>query len=317
MSFRVLGTGSYAPPRVVTNDELSTFLDTSDEWIYTRVGVRRRHVCTTETTVDLAAEAGRRALENAGLTPGDLDLILCATVSGDDISPTLSCMVQNRLGATCPCMDINAACPAFIFLLDTAAGFFARKRAKRILVVGAERMSRVVDWTDRSTCVIFGDGAGAMVLGEGENYLASKLFARGGDDVIKMPMSAGISPFYTRETLKPYVHMQGQATFKFAVNAMCTDVLDVLREAGVSQQEVDCVIPHQANIRIIDAAKRKLEIPPERFHSNIEEYGNTSAGSIPLLADELNRSGALREGDLVVLTAFGGGLSSAACLLRW
>lgn len=318
MSFSVLGTGSYVPPRVVTNDELSTMVDTSDEWIAQRVGVRQRHVCTTETAADLAVEAAKKALEDGHTKPEELDLILAATVSGEDVSPNIACMVQNRLGATCPSYDINAACSAFIFLLETAAGYFARKKVKKVLVVGAERLSRILDWEDRSTCVIFGDGAGAVLLGEGENYLASHLYTRGGDDVIKIPNFIGKSPFYEREPIKPYIHMKGQETFKFAVNAMCGDVRLVMDEAGLAGPDVAWVVPHQANARIIDLARRKLaDIPAGRFFVNIDRYGNTSAASIPMALDELNRAGQLHRGDHLVLCAFGGGLSSAACVLRW
>jgi 3-oxoacyl-[acyl-carrier-protein] synthase-3 len=214
-------------------------------------------------------------------------------------------------------MGINAACSAFLYMLDTAAGFFARRRAKKMLVIGAERMSRLLDWEDRSTCVIFGDGAGAMLLGEGDNYLASKLFAQGNEHVIHIPNPIGKSPFYRNEQKKPFVHMEGQETFKFAVNALCTDVREVVERAGLKQSDVSFVIPHQANVRIIDAAKKRLRIPPERFYVNIDRYGNTSAASIPLALDELNRAGRLHEGDLLALCAFGGGLSSAACILRW
>lgn len=317
MTFSVLGTGSYAPPRVVTNDELSTFLDTSDEWIAQRVGVRQRHVCTTETAADLAVEAAKRALENAGTKPEELDLIIAATVSGEDISPSVSCMVQNRLGAVCPAYDINAACSAFLYLLETAAGYFARGKVRKVLIVGAERMSRILDWEDRSTCVIFGDGAGAMVLGEGDNFLASKLYTKGGDDVIKIPNFIGKSPFYEREQLKPYVHMKGQETFKFAVGAMCRDVEEVIAQAGLTPADIAYVVPHQANIRIIDFAVRKLQMPAEKFFVNIDRYGNTSSASVPMAVDELNREGKLKRGDYLVLCAFGGGLSSAACVMKW
>lgn len=317
MSFQFLGTGSYVPERVVTNEELSQYVDTSDEWITQRVGVRQRRVCVTETAADLAEKAASRALENAGVTPQELDLILCATVSGEDISPSIGCMVQRRLGATCPGFDINAACPAFLYLLETAAGFFARGYEK-ILVVGAERMSRIIDWTDRSTCVIFGDGAGAAVLGKGDNYLSSKLYTAGGDEVIKIPAGVGISPFYQGDkTLKPFVHMNGQETYKFAVRAMRRDLKEVIQAAGLREEDIDHVIPHQANYRIIDDARRKLAIPPERFHMNIDRYGNTSAASIPLLLDELNREGKLKRGQLIAFCAFGGGLSSAASVVRW
>lgn len=317
MSFEILGTGHYVPPRVVTNAELSAFLDTSDEWISRRVGVRQRRVCTTETAADLAYRAALAALETGGTGPEELDLILCATVSGDDVSPSMACTVQGMLGATCPAMDINAACSAFIYMLETAAGFFARGTVKRVLVVGAERMSRILDWEDRNTCVIFGDGAGALLLGAGDAYRSSRLFARGGDDVIKIPHFAGKSPFYENETPKPYVHMNGQETFKFAVGAMCRDLAEVIGKAGLRERDVAWVVPHQANIRIIEAAKKRLDIPPERFCSNIDRYGNTSAASIPILLDELSRGGMLKGGDYLALCSFGGGLSSAACIIRW
>ena len=178
-------------------------------------------------------------------------------------------------------------------------------------------MSRIMDWSDRSICVTFGDGAGAVLLSEGDNYISSKLNTQGGDDVIKIPNFMGSSPFYKNEQIKPYIHMKGQETFKFAVNAMCKDITEVIEEAGLTPEEVDHVIPHQANIRIIDAAKKRLNIPPERFHSNIESYGNTSAASIPILIDELNRAGRIKKDDILALAAFGGGLSSGACILRW
>lgn len=317
MSFKVLGTGSYVPPRVVTNEELSQYVDTTDEWIVQRVGVRTRHVCTTETAADLAVEAAKRALENANTKPEELDMIFCATVSAEYVSPSLSCLVQRDLGVTCPALDINAACSAFIYMLDTAAGFFARGRVRKVLVIGAERLSRIMDWDDRGTCVIFGDGAGALVLEAGDDYLASKLSTRGGDDVIKIPQFIGKSPFFKNKQVKPYIHMKGQETYKFAVNAMCEEIKEVTEQAGLSLMEIDHVIPHQANIRIIDAAKKRLPIPAECYHVNIDRFGNTSAASIPLVLDEINRAGELKRGDILALCAFGGGLSSGACILRW
>jgi 3-oxoacyl-[acyl-carrier-protein] synthase-3 len=214
-------------------------------------------------------------------------------------------------------MDISAACSGFIYTLDTAAGFFERGRAERILVIGAERMSSLVDWSDRRTCVIFGDGAGAAVLASGDGYLASKLNARGGDRVIKVPRARGNSPFYEREAPPPYVYMNGQETYKFAVISFCADIAEVSRQAGVSSDEITWVLPHQANIRIIEGAARRLDIPAERFCSNIDRYGNTSAASIPILLDEMNREGKFARGDLLALCSFGGGLTSAACIIRW
>lgn len=318
MSFRILGTGSFLPERVVTNDELSAMVDTSDAWITQRVGVKERHVCTRETNVDMAAEAAGRALQAAGVSPGELDLIIGTSVSADSISPGLASMVQNRLGAGCPCFDINAACPGFIFGLDIAAGFFARGAVKKALVVSSERMSGLIDWTDRATCCIFGDGAGAAVLGEGGGYLAGELHTQGGNDVIDIPTGWNNSPFYQVQQNKPCVHMKGQETYKFAVTSMVSDIRSVLEKAGISGEQVKAVIPHQANLRIINEASRRLpEIPKERFLVNIGRVGNTSSASEPILLDETARSGLLRPGDYVVLSAFGGGLSSAACVLRW
>ena len=319
MSFRILGTGSFVPEKVLTNEDLSRMVDTSDEWITKRVGVKQRHVCTTETTTDMGVEAARRALESSGVKPEELDLIIGASITADTISPGLAGMVQNRLGAgSCPCFDINAACPGFVFALDVAAGFFARKKVRKVLVVSAERMSGMIDWTDRSTCVIFGDGAGAAVLGEGDSYLTSVLTTRGGEDVISIPTKWDNSPFFEKELRKNVVYMQGQETYKFAVTSMVRDIRQVLEEAGVSPEEVKAVIPHQANYRIINEARRRLpEIAPEKFLINIDRYGNTSSASEPILLDEANRQGLLRPGDYVVLSAFGGGLSTGCCLLRW
>ena len=318
MSFRVLGTGMYVPPKVVTNDDLSQFLDTNDAWIQQRVGVRERHISTSETAADMAAKAALAALENSGVAPEEIDLILAATVSGESISPSVSCMVQKLLGLSCMAMDINAACSAFDFLLETAAGFFARGKTKKILVIGAERMSRILDWEDRSTCVIFGDGAGAAVLGTGENYIDAVFDVKGGDDVIDIRQPVGSSPFYERgQEKKAVAHMAGQETFKFAVTAICRDCREILQRNGLTFEDIAYIVPHQANQRIIDFASRKLKVAKEKFYTNIERYGNTSSASIPIALDELNRAGKLKRGDYLLLPAFGGGLASACCLLRW
>jgi len=321
MSFKILGTGRYLPENVVTNDDLAKFLDTSDEWITERTGIKERRVSINETTTDLAVGAALAALENAGVDASERDMILCSTSSGYYTTPAMACIVQQRIGATCPAMDINSACPAFLFMLDCADGYFARGRVKKMLVIGAERMSRVLDWNDRATCVIFGDGAGAVVLGEGDNYLASHIYTKGEKDIIKIPNTDSNSPFYknVRDPIdeSPYVHMKGQETFKFAVTTMCRDVRKVLAETGISEEDVKYVIPHQANLRIIEAARKRLKTPSERVYANIQRYGNTSSASIPIALDELNRAGKLQAGDEIVLAAFGAGLTSAACVIRW
>ena len=310
MSFSILGTGMYVPPRVVTNDDMSKIVDTNDEWIMQRVGVKERHVSTNETAADMGAKAALAALENSGVKKEEIDLILAASVSGESISPSVSCMIQNILGLDCMTMDINAACSAFVFTLETAAGFFARGKVKKVLVIGAERLSRIVDWEDRSTCVIFGDGAGAVVLGEGDNYLDSVFHVKGGDNVIDIPQLIGKSPFYEGEQKKPYIHMRGQDTFKFAVNAICHDTKYLLKQNGLTFEDIKYIVPHQANQRIIDFASVMLKVPKEKFYVNIDRYGNTSSASIPIALDEMNRKGMLQKGDLLLLPAFGGGFHS-------
>ena len=240
------------------------------------------------------------------------------SVSADSISPGMASMVQNRLSAKCPAFDINAACPGFLFGLEIASGFFARGTVKKVLVVSSERMSGLIDWTDRSTCCIFGDGAGAAVLGQGESYLASELHTQGGDDVIEIPAGWNNSPFYQVEQNKSCVHMKGQETYKFAVTSMVNDIRSVMEQAGISGEQVSVVIPHQANLRIINEAARRLpEIAAEKFLVNIQEVGNTSSASEPILLDKAVRSGRIKPGDYVVMAAFGGGLSSAACVIKW
>lgn len=317
MSFSVLGTGMYVPQKVVTNEDISKFIDTNDEWIMQRVGVKQRHISTNETAADMGYKAALAALENSGVKKEEIDLILTASVSGESISPSVSCMIQNKLGVSCMTMDINAACSAFVFMLETAAGFFARGKAKKVLAIGAERLSRIVDWEDRGTCVIFGDGAGAVVLEAGDNYIDAVFHVKGGDNVIDIPQPIGKSPFYEGIQKKPFIHMKGQETFKFAVNAICHDTKDLLEQNGLTFDDIKYIVPHQANQRIIDFASVMLKVPKEKFYVNIDRFGNTSSASIPIALDEMNQKGMLQKGDLLLLPAFGGGLASAACILRW
>ena len=318
MSFRVLGTGSYAPPKVVTNEDLSHFLDTSDDWIRQRVGVKERHFSVNETAADMAAKAASTAIENSGVNPEEIDLILLATISGESQVPSTACMVQGLLGLNCMALEVNAACSAFDFALETVAGYFARGKVRKALVIGAERMSRILDFTDRGTAVIFGDGAGALVLEAGENYIDSVFYVQGDDEVIGCGLPVGNSPYYERgQEKKPLAYMDGQATFKFAVNAIVKDCNELVRRNGLTYDDIAYIVPHQANMRIIDFASRKLKVPMEKFSVNIDRFGNTSSASIPMMLDELNRAGKLKRGDLLLLPAFGGGLASACCLLKW
>lgn len=317
MSLRILGTGMYVPENVVTNDDISKFVDTNDEWIMKRVGIKERHISIDETASDLAVKASINALENSGVDASEIDLILVATISGESVSPSVSCMVQKKLGLSCMTMDINAACSAFVFMLETAAGFLARGKAKKILAIGSEQLSRIINWEDRGTCVIFADGAGAVVLESGDNYIDAIFDVKGGDEVIDIPTPIGISPFFKGEQKLPLIHMQGQETFKFAVNAICHDIKELLERHNLTAEDIKYIVPHQANKRIIDFASQKLKLPKDKFYMNIEKYGNTSSASVPIALDELNRLGKLERGDLLIITAFGGGLASASCLIKW
>lgn len=317
MSIKFLGTGFYVPPRVVTNDELSQMVDTNDEWIMQRVGIKERRVSTCETTAEMATKAARNALLSAGIEATELDLIIVGTITSDTACPTVAGSVQKAIGATCPAFDISSACSGFMFALETADAYATKGMAKNILVIGAERLSKLIDWHDRSTCIIFGDGAGAAVVTRGEGYLSSTIYTSGSDDVLYIPDEVGSSPFYERKEKPRFVYMDGQETFKFAVSRIARDINDVAKKAGLTLEQIDHVVTHQANIRIIEYASKRLKIPMEKFFVNIDRYGNTSAASVPIALAELHASGKLRRGDIVALSAFGGGLSSAACIIKW
>lgn len=317
MGLNIISLASYLPPHIVTNQDLEQMLETDNDWIVQRVGVKQRHIATDETTGEMGAKAARKALDEAGLNGEEIDLILCATVSSDDASPCTAAMVQKHLGLECPAMDIAAACSGFGFLMETGLAFLQLGTYQKILLVTSEKMSRLVDWTDRSTAVIFGDGASALII-ESSDKLADFYLANwGGDDVIKVPNNPGNSPWYTGEAHHPYIYMNGQETFKFAVQTMAKDVKDILAKHSYTVEDVAMIVPHQANIRILQAAARRLGVGEDKVIQNIDRYGNTSASSIPIAFDECVRSGKIKRGDLVVFTSFGGGLSSAAGIIRY
>lgn len=318
MNFKIIGTGSYVPDNVVTNDDLSQIVETSDEWISKRVGIRERRISQTDTTLDMGANAALAALENAGINGSDLDLIVVATISSDTACPSTACMIQNRIGANCMAFDVSAACAGFLFAIETAMGYIERGRAKKVLIVCAERMSKLIDWTDRGTCVIFGDGAAATVLEATEEGIYDSVFhVKGGDDVLKIPATNGSSPYYKLESEKPYLFMNGQETFKFAVNSITHDIAEVLERTGIQKEEIAHIIPHQANKRIIDFAQKKTGIDLDKWYVNIDRFGNVSSASIPIALDEMNKKGMLKKGDKILLAAFGGGLSSGALVFEW
>ena len=317
MGLNIISLASYVPPHIVTNQDLEGMLDTNHDWIEQRVGVKQRHIATDETTGDMGAKAASKALRETGGDGTDIDLILCATVSSDDASPCTAAMIQKHLGLDCPAMDIAAACSGFGFLMQTGQAFLQLPQYNKILLVTSEKMSRLVDWTDRSTAVIFGDGAAALIIESSDKLTDFKLANWGGDDVIKVPNSPRNSPWYTGETHQPYIYMNGQETYKFAVQSMVQAVKDILKKPSYTVEGAAMIVPHQANIRILRAAARRLGLSEDKVFQNIERYGNTSASSIPIAFDECVRSGKIKRGDLVVFTSFGGGLSSAAGIIRY
>jgi len=322
---RITGTGSCLPDKVVTNADLEKFLDTSDEWIVTRTGIReRRQAAEGEYTSDLAAKAAEKALEMAGISPDELDYIILATITGDFPWPATACLVQNRLGASkAAAFDISAACSGFVYALDAATGYIARGAASKILVIGAEVLSRIVDWEDRNTCVLFGDGAGAVVLEaqEGEaGILSTHLHADGSYWELLYQAGFGSRNPASESGIKerlPYLKMQGNEVFKVAVRSLSEVAEEALKAHGLDAADVDLFIPHQANRRIIEATAKRAGLTDKQVYSNVDKYGNTSGASIPIALDEANRAGRLKEGDLLLLDAFGGGFTWGAALIRW
>ncbi len=325
-TFALLGTGSYAPERVMTNQDLAELVDTSDEWIITRTGIRERRVAAEgEMTSDLAAAAARAALADAGIGIEQIDLIIVATVTPDMPMPSTACIVQAKLGArpNTACFDVQAACSGFIYALDTAWAMLQSGRYRHAIVIGAEKFSSVLDWSDRSTCVLFGDAAGAVVIGAQRpgstaSITGARLYSEGGNtDLLCIPGGGSNYPTPGAGDPPRHVQMRGREVFKFAVREMEDAARDILEQHGIAADEVSCVIPHQANLRIIDAIAQYLEIPVDRFFVNLDRYGNTSAASIPLALDEARRTGRIRPGDLTLLVAFGAGLTYGSALVRW
>lgn len=318
----VLGTGSYTPARVLTNADLTRMVDTSDEWIVSRTGIRERRIAATgERTSDLATAAARAALADAGVQPAEIDLVIVATVTPDMPMPATACIVQHKLGVPvhAACFDLNAACSGFIYALDTATAMLASGRYRHALVIGAEILSKVIDWKDRSTCVLFGDAAGAVVLGPTRGtgaVLGTKLYSEGGyTDLLCIPGENGTSPVAADPGGR--IQMKGREIFKIAVREMEDAAREILEQHGLHADQIACVVPHQANLRIIDAIAQYLELPLDRFFINVDRYGNTSAASIPLALDEARRSRRIRPGDTTLLVAFGAGLTYGSALVRW
>ncbi|CUB10053.1 3-oxoacyl-[acyl-carrier-protein] synthase 3 protein 1 [Bacillus cereus] len=308
MNVGILGIGRYVPEKVVTNHDLEKIMDTSDEWIRTRTGIAERRIA--DDTIDtsyMAVEASKKALEDAGISGEDIDLILVATVTPDRAFPAVACVIQEAIGAKhAAAMDLSAACAGFMYGMITAQQFIQTGTYKNILVVGSDKLSKIVDWNDRNTAVLFGDGAGAIVMGavsEGKGVLSFELGADG----------SGGKHLYKDE----YVMMNGREVFKFAVRQLGDSCLRVLDKAGLTKEDVDFLVPHQANIRIMESARERLNLPQEKMSMTIEKFGNTSASSIPIAMVEELQNGRIQDGDLIILVGFGGGLTWGAVALRW
>jgi 3-oxoacyl-[acyl-carrier-protein] synthase-3 len=321
----ILGTGSYTPPHVMTNRDLEAIVDTSDEWIVSRTGIRERHIADPKTpSSHLASEAARRALADAGVTAKELDQIVVGTVTGDRVFPSTACSVQNAIGASnAYACDVSAACAGWMYGLQIGCDTVRAGTARTVLVIGVETLSKIVNWTDRNTCVLFGDAAGAVVLrstGAPGGILATRLHSDGSlVHLLEMPAGGSLQPptHQTVERRLHTIHMSGNDVFKHAVRAMQSVALEALDVAGKRAEDVTLLVPHQANLRIIEATAQRLSIPMERVFVNLDKYGNTSAASIPLALDEARRGGRIRKGDLVVMVTFGGGFTWAAAVVEW
>jgi 3-oxoacyl-[acyl-carrier-protein] synthase-3 len=326
------GTGSYLPEKRLTNEDLSRLVDTSDEWIVQRTGIRERRIASSvETTASLASHAATRALRAASLEPKDLDLILVATITPEMVTPSTACFVAASLGLDrTPAFDLSAACSGFLYALDTGSAFIESGRHRNVLVIGAETLSRITDFTDRTSCILFGDGAGAAVLRRGESgtadradvaprgLLHSRLHADGNGWELLYCAPGSRHPIDAKlvAARNMYLKLRGREVYKFAVDRFIQLIEDAMTSCGLSQRDVKLIIPHQVNQRIIDSALEKLGLPPEKAFVNIDRYGNTSAASIPIALDEAIRSGRLARGDVVVFVAFGAGLTWANAVLR-
>lgn len=318
---RIVGTGSYLPEQILTNQDLEKMVETTDEWITERTGIKKRHIAADgETTCDLAEEASRRALEMAGRTASDVDLVIVATTTPDRVFPSTACLLQQRLEIHGPAaFDVQAVCTGFVYALGVADKFIRTGAAKCALVVGAETLSRIVDWKDRTTCVLFGDGAGAVLLEASEEpgILSTHLHADGSfESLLTVPY--GVSSGYDRMLAEEaYIQMKGNEVFKVAVNTLGRIVDETLEHNALDRSAIDWLIPHQANIRIIQATGRKLKLPMERVVVTVDEHGNTSAASIPLALDTAVRDGRIRRGETLLMEAFGGGFTWGSALVKF
>ncbi|MDN3513336.1 MAG: ketoacyl-ACP synthase III [Candidatus Brocadia sp.] len=321
----ITGIGSYLPSKVLTNFDLEKMVDTSDDWIIQRTGIRERRIVENgQITSDLATQASLRAMEDAGVSPQDLDMIITSTITPDHIFPSTSCFIQQKIGASrAGAFDILAACAGFIYAISIGESFVNSGAMETVLVVGAECLSKITDYTDRTTCVLFGDGAGAVIIQKSRTkheILATNLAADGSQsDVLIMPGGGARNPASLESVQQRthYIQFKGKEVFRLAINNITSLILETVEKNGISLQDIDLIIPHQSNYRIIEATMEKLGLPMEKAFVNIDKYGNTSSASIPIAIDEARKEGRISKGDIVVLVAFGGGLTWGASIIRW
>ncbi len=317
----ILGIGSYAPEAVMSNVDLEKIVETSDEWIQSRTGIVNRHISEGENTSDLSVKAALAALKDAGMEAEELDMILLATTSPDHLSPSTAALVQKKIGAkNAVAMDVSAGCTGFIYLLDLARNLIASGSYQKILVIGAEVLSKHIDWTDRNTCILFGDGAGAAIISKSErNGIQDTNIYTDGDmnDLIVIPTKSVKNPLGAIEAEYHALAMKGQDVFKFATKVVTKSLKEIMKAHELTNDDIRWVVPHQANKRIIDFAASKLKMDPEKFYMNLDEYGNTSAASIPLALSEMKQKGLLVKGDKILLVGFGAGLTWGTALIEW
>ncbi|MDE6845417.1 MAG: ketoacyl-ACP synthase III [Lachnospiraceae bacterium] len=321
MGTKIIGTGSCLPKTVVTNDDLSKIMDTSDEWISTRTGIKERHLVKEETTAGMSTEAAKRAMENAGVTAEEIDLIIVGTVSADHVTPACACEVQAGIGAVnAVAFDINAACSGFMFALNIAHAYLQMGMYKTALIIGAETLSKLMDWNDRSTCVLFGDGAGAAVV-RADDRAGLLAFDQGTDgvrgSVLACVNRSNNNPLVETPKELEYVHMDGQEVYKFAVTAVPASLHKTIEAAGLTVEDIDYFALHQANIRILQSVAKRLKVSEDKFPISLDHCGNISAASVPILLDEMNRKGMLKPGMKIALSGFGGGLTWASAVVEW
>jgi 3-oxoacyl-[acyl-carrier-protein] synthase-3 len=316
---KIIGTGSALPEKEVSNDMLAGFLDTSDEWISTRTGIHTRRLLSSDNLGDLAITAAKAAIESAGVNVNDIDYIICSNVANNYVTPSLSTIIQGGLGDECssPCMDLNGACAGFLYAIDIAEAFLATDRAKNILIVCAEEPTKFCDWHERETSVLFGDGAGAVVVTGGDNLLARRVTAKSLKDVIYYKRPLENTPYDRSSQDQKSLVMKGHDVFRMAVRSSMNDINTLLEEQHVNPDDIKYYLLHQANMRIIDSIREHLNQPVEKFPTNLQRYGNTSSASIPILIDELVRGGKIQKGDLLMLSAFGAGFVTGGALMRW